>query len=140
MAGKSDKEFGKRKPVSVPTTQRPGPPAKRSGHVALLLMGTFAVGSAAYALMPSQSCERPANVPSPSLLQSNAAECPPRGSSSSSSHGGSSGGSSSRSSYYSSDSSSSHSSSSSDSGSHGVQRGGFGSFAHSFGSHFSGGG
>jgi len=141
MAGKSDKEFGKRKPVSVPVTPRPGPPAKRSGHVALLLMGTFAVGTAAYTLMPSQSCEPPPNTPSPSLLQSNSAECPPR-SSSSSSHGGSSGGSSSRSSYYSSDSSSSHSSSSSthDTGSHGVQRGGFGSFAHSFGSHFSGGG
>jgi hypothetical protein len=90
--------------------------------------------------MPSQSCERPPNVPQPSLLQSNAAECPPR-SSSSSSHGGSGGSSSSRSSYYSSDSSSSHSSSgTSDSSSHAVQRGGFGSFAHSFGSHFSSGG
>ena len=74
-------------------------------------MGTFAVGSAAYTLMPSQSCERPPNAPQPSLLQSNAAECPPRSSSSSSSHGGSGGSSSSRSSYYSSDSSSSHSSS-----------------------------
>ena len=141
MADKPDKDFGKRKPVSVPASPRPAPPpAKRSGHVALLLMGTFAVGSTAYALMPSQSCERPPNVPQPSLLQSNAAECPPR-SSSSSSHGGSGGSSSSRSSYYSSDSSSSHSSSgTSDSGSHAVQRGGFGSFAHSFGSHFSGGG
>ena len=141
MANKSDKDFGKRKPVSVPVTPRPGPPAKRSGHVALLLMGTFAVGSAAYTLMPSQSCERSPNAPQPSLLQSNSAECPPRSSSSSSSHGGSGGGSSSRSSYYSSDSSSSHSSSgTSDSGSHAVARGGFGAFAHSFGSHFSGGG
>ena len=141
MDNKSDKDFGKRKPVSVPVTPRPGPPAKRSGHVALLLMGTFAVGSTAYALMPSQSCERPPNAPQPSLLQSNAAECPPRSSSSSSSHGGSGGSSSSRSSYYSSDSSSSHSSSgTSDSSSHAVQRGGFGAFAHSFGSHFSGGG
>jgi hypothetical protein len=138
MANKSDKDFGKRKPVSVPAAPRPGPPAKRSGHVALLLMGTFAVGSAAYALIPSQSCERPPSVPSPSLLQTNTAECPPRSSSSSSGHGGSSGGSSSRSSYYSSDSSSSHSSSgTSDSASHGVQRGGFGSFAHAVG--FSGG-
>jgi len=148
MDKKSDKDFGKRRPVSVPVTPRPGPPAKRSGHVALLLMGTFAVGSAAYALMPSQSCERPPNAPQPSLLQSNATatECPPRSSSSSSSsHGGSGGSSSSRSNYYSSDSSSSHSSSSqssgtSDSGSHAVARGGFGSFAHSFGSHFSSGG
>jgi hypothetical protein len=135
MADKSDQDFGKRKPVSVPAAPRPGAPAKRSGHVALLLMGTFAVGGAAYTLMPSRSCERPPDVPSPSVLQSNTAECPPRSSSSSSGHGG---GSSSRSSYYSSDSSSSHSSSgTSDSASHDVQRGGFGSFAHAFG--FSGG-
>jgi hypothetical protein len=136
MAEKSDKDFGKRKPASVPASPRPAPPpAKRSGHVALLLMGTFAVGSAAYALMPSRSCEPSPNAASPSLQQGNA-ECASR--SSSSSHGGSGGGSSSRSSYYSSDSSSSHSSSgTSDSGSHAVQRGGFGSFAHAFG--FSGG-
>jgi hypothetical protein len=141
MNNKPDKDFGKRRPVSAPVTPQPGPPAKRSGHVALLLMGTFAVGSAAYALMPSQSCEQPANAPQPSLLQGNATECPPRSSSSSSSRGGSGGGSSSRSSYYSSDSSSSHSSSAtSDSGSHAVARGGFGAFAHSFGSHFSSGG
>ena len=135
MAEKSDKDFGKRKPASVPASPRPAPPpAKRSGHVALLLMGTFAVGSAAYTLMPNRSCEPSPNVASPSLQQGNT-ECASR--SSSSSHGGS-GGSSSRSSYYSSDSSSSHSSSgTSDSGSHGVQRGGFGSFAHAFG--FSGG-
>jgi hypothetical protein len=133
MADKSDKDFGKRKPVSVPVSPRPGPPAKRSGHVALLLMGTFAVGSAAYTL--SRSCEPSPNAASPSLQQSNT-DCSSR--SSSSSHGGSGGGTSSRSSYYSSDSSSSHSSSgASDSGSHGVQRGGFGSFAHAFG--FSGG-
>jgi hypothetical protein len=136
MADKSGKEFGKRKPVSVPASPRPAPPpAKRSGHVALLLMGTFAVGSAAYTLMPSRSCEQSPNVASPSLQQGST-DCSSRGSSSSS-HGGSGGGSS-RSSYYSSDSSSSHSSSgTSDSGSHGVQRGGFGSFAHAFG--FSGG-
>ena len=131
MADKSDKDFGKRKPASVPASPRPAPPpAKRSGHVALLLMGTFAVGSAAYTLMPNRNCE-----PSPNAASSSNTECSSR--SSSSSHGGS-GGSSSRSSYYSSDSSSSHSSSgTSDSGSHGVQRGGFGSFAHAFG--FSGG-
>jgi hypothetical protein len=135
MADKSDKDFGKRKPASVPASPRPAPPpAKRSGHVALLLMGTFAVGSAAYTLMPNRSCEPSPNVASPALQQGNT-DCASR--SSSSSHGGS-GGSSSRSSYYSSDSSSSHSSSgTSDSSSHGVQRGGFGSFAHAFG--FSGG-
>jgi hypothetical protein len=133
MANKSDKDFGKRKPVSVPAAPRPGPPAKRSGHVALLLMGTFAVGSAAYALMPSRNCEPSPNAASPSYQQ-RSTEC----SSHSSSSSGGSGGGSSRSSYYSSDSSSSHSSSgTSDSGSHSAQRGGFGSFGHAVG--FSGG-
>jgi hypothetical protein len=135
MANKSDQEFGKRKPVSVPASPRPAPPpAKRSGHVALLLMGTFAVGSAAYTLMPNRNCEQPPNAASPSYQQSTT-ECSSRSSSSS---GGGSGGGSSRSSYYSSDSSSSHSSSgTSDSGSHSAQRGGFGSFGHAVG--FSGG-
>jgi hypothetical protein len=132
MANNSEHEFGKRKPVSVPASPRPAqPPAKRSGHVALLLMGTFAVGSAAYTLMPSRNCEPSSNAASSSLQQSNT-ECSSRSSSSSSSGG------SSRSSYYSSDSSSSHSSSgTSDSGSHSAQRGGFGSFGHAVG--FSGG-
>jgi hypothetical protein len=130
MANKSDQDFGKRKPVSVPASPRPGQPAKRSGHVALLLMGTFAVGSAAYALMPNRNCEQSPNVSSSSLQQNNA-NCSSRSSSSSS-------GGSSRSSYYGSDSSSSHSSSgTSDSGSHSAQRGGFGSFGHAVG--FSGG-
>jgi hypothetical protein len=139
MANKPPKpssEFGTRKPSVPDVTRPPGPPAKRSGHVALFLMGTLAVGGAAYTLMPGNKCEQPPNAPQPSLLQSNA-DCPPRGSSSSS-HGGSGGGSSSRSSYYSSDSSSSHSASgTTDSGSSHVTRGGFGSFAHAFG--FSGG-
>lgn len=136
MANKPTQDFGKRRPVSVPAVPaRQGPPAKRSGHVALLLMGTFAVGSTAYALMPNRNCERSPNVASPSLLQSNV-ECPPKGSSSSS-HGGSGGGGS-RSSYYSSDSSSGHAvSGTSNTGSNQVSRGGFGSFAHAFG--FSGG-
>jgi hypothetical protein len=130
MADKSDQDFGKRKPVSVPASPRPGQPAKRSGHVALLLMGTFAVGSAAYALMPNRNCEQSPNAASSSLQQNNA-NCSSRSSSSSS-------GGSSRSSYYGSDSSSSHSSSgTSDSGSHSAQRGGFGSFGHAVG--FSGG-
>ena len=136
MAEKSDKDFGKRKPVSVPAAPRTAPPpAKRSGHVALLLMGTFAVGTAAYTLMPNRNCEPSPNAAT-SPLQQNSTECSSR-SSSSSSHGGS-GGSSSRSSYYSSNSSSGHSSSgTSDSGSHSVQRGGFGSFGHAVG--FTGG-
>jgi hypothetical protein len=88
--------------------------------------------------MPSRSCE-PAEC-GLAIAPARTTECASRGSSSSS-HGGSGGSSSSRSSYYSSDSSSSHSSSgTSDSSSHAVARGGFGSFAHSFGSHFSGGG
>ena len=138
MADKPAKEFGKRKPVSVPASPRPAqPPAKRSGHVALLLMGTVAVGSTAYVLMPNRNCEPAPNAASPSYQQTST-ECTSRSSSSSSHSSGSCGGSS-RSSYYSSDSSSaSHSSSgTSDSASHGVKRGGFGSFAHAFG--FSGG-
>lgn len=134
MADKPKKEFGKRKPVSVPASPRPAqPPAKRSGQVALLLMGTVAVGGTAYALMPSRHCEPPPNAASPASQQPNT-ECTSRSSSS-----GSHGSSSSRSSYYSSDSSSSSHSSSgtSDSGSHSAARGGFGSFGHAVG--FSGG-
>ena len=133
MAEKPTTEFGQRKRVAIQTAR----PVKRSKHVALLLMGTFAIGGGAYALMPGENCEpnRP-GMAAPSGLQTGA-ECPPRGSSSSSSHG-SSGGSSSRSNFFSGDSSS-HSSSgtSSDSGSGGVTRGGFGSFEIFFDVHFS---
>jgi hypothetical protein len=138
LGDKPVQEFGKRNKVSVPASPRPmPPPSKRSGHVALLLMGTLAVGSTAYALMPSRKCEQPTNTYAGSPTQ-NAAECSSRSSSSSSSGGG---GSSSRSSYFSSDSSSSssssHSSSDVGSSSHSAQRGGFGSFGHAVG--FSGG-
>ena len=139
MGDKPNQDFGKRKQVSVPASPRPAPPpSKRSGHVALLLMGTVAVGTAAYTLMPSRTCEQPSNTYAGSSTQ-NAAECSSRSSSHSSSSGGGGSGSS-RSSYYSSDSSSSSSSSHSssyDSGSHAAQRGGFGSFGHAIG--FSGG-
>ena len=136
MATKPTHDFGKRRPVTVAPVSTV--PVKRSGHVALLLMGTLAVGGGAYALMPRQNCE-PTQPGMATPVGS--AECQPRASSSGSSHGGSGGGTSSRSSFFSGDSSSSHSSSgTSDSGSSGVQRGGFGSFAHSFASHFSGGG
>jgi hypothetical protein len=129
VATKPTREFGTRRPT-VPIVERPGPPAKRSGHVGLLLMGTLAVGGGAYALTPRDNCERPPNLASPSLLQGNA-ECPPRGSSSGSGSGGAR-------SYYSGGSSSSQSvSGTSESGSGHVARGGFGSFAHAFG--FSGG-
>jgi hypothetical protein len=137
MAEKPTTQFGTRKPVAI----RPAQPVKR-GQVALLLMGSFAVGGGAYALMPSENCEpnRPGMAASPGL-QTNS-ECRPRGSSSGSSSHGSSGGSSSRSNFFSGDSSSSHASSgtSSDTGSGHVTRGGFGSFASAFTSHFSGGG
>ena len=103
-------------------------------------MGTLAVGGGAYALMPSENCEpnRP-GMAAPSGLQTNS-ECRPRGSfiRQSAALGRlvvaqqllqrrflvepSSSGTS-------SDSSSGH-----------VTRGGFGSFAHAFTSHFSGGG
>src|ERR1700694_2649891 len=133
MAEKPTTQFGARKPVAI----RPAQPVKR-GQVALLLMGTLAVGSGAYALIPSENCEpnRP-GMAAPSGLPTNS-ECRPRGSSSGSGHGSS--GWSSRSSFFSGDSSSSKASSgtSSDSGSGQVTRGGFGSFAHAFTSHFSG--
>jgi hypothetical protein len=139
MSDKPNQDFGKRKQVSVPDSPRPvPPPSKRSGHVALLLMGTVAVGTAAYTLMPSRTCEQPSNTYAGSPTQ-NAGECS-RSSSSSHSSGSGGGSGSSRSSYYSSDSSSSSSSSHSssyDSGSHAAQRGGFGSFGHAIG--FSGG-
>jgi hypothetical protein len=132
MADKPVPEFGKRRPVAVP----PSAPAKRSSHVALLLAGTVAVGGGAYALMPGENCAP--NQPG----MASTAGCSPRGSSSSGGHGYF-GGSSSHSSFYSGDSSSSRSgtgAASSEAGSGGVTRGGFGSFAHAFTSHFSGGG
>ena len=133
---KTTHEFGKRRPVTVAPVS--SVPVKRSGHVALLLMGTLAVGGGAYALMPGENCQ----LTSPGMAAST--ECQPRGSSSGG-HSGSGGGYA-RSNFFSgtsssSDSSSSHASSgSSEQGSGGVQRGGFGSFAHSFAGHFSGGG
>ena len=127
MADKpSKKEFGKRRPA--PVAPPSGPPVKRSGHVALLVMGTIAVGTTAYTLMPRQHCE-----PSPGAVPGQTTTTCSSGSSSSGGSGGSSSRWSSRSSFFSSDSSS-HSSSgtSSDSGSSSVSRGGFGSFGHGF--------
>lgn len=120
------KEFGKRRPVPQPLA--PKEPIKRSGHVALLVMGTIAVGTTAYALMPRQPCEPPA--PGMAAPAQPSAGCTRSGSSG----GGSGGRWSSRSSFFSSDSAShSSASGSSESGSGGVTRGGFGSFAHAFG-------
>jgi hypothetical protein len=134
MVEKPVTQFGKRRPVTV----QPAAPVKRSRHVALLLTGTLAIGGGAYALMPGENC-----APSqPGMASPSTAGCLPRGSSSSSGAHGYSGGSS-RSSFFSGDSGSGRSSAStsaSEAGSGGVTRGGFGSFAHAFTSHFSGGG
>lgn len=133
MAEKPTREFGTRRPAVIPAAA----PVKRSHHVALLLMGAFAVGGGAYALMPRENCEpNQPGMAAPSGLQAGA-ECRSRGSSGGGSHIGS------RSGFFSSDTSSSPSSSgtsSSDSGNGHVTRGGFGAFAHAFTSHFSGGG
>jgi len=122
----SSGEFGKRRPAPSAA------PVKRSRHVALLLMGTLAVGGGAYALMPRERCQpSPPGAVAPALPE---AECGPSGSrgSSGSSGGGGRGGSSS---FSSSGDSSGRSASAgaSESGSGGVTRGGFGSFGHGFG-------
>ncbi|PDT67777.1 MULTISPECIES: hypothetical protein [Bradyrhizobium] len=130
MADKPSKQqFGKRRPrLPQPLPLPAKEPTKRSGHVALLVMGTLAVGTTAYTMMPRQNCEPTAGaVPGQTTTTCTS-------SSGSSSSGGSSSRWSSRSSFFSSDSSS-HSSagtSSSDSGHSGVSRGGFGSFGHGF--------
>jgi hypothetical protein len=126
MADKGKPDFGRRRQVSVPPSSQ-SPPPKRSNHVALLVMGTLAVGGSAYALMPRE-CTPAAPGATPGL--STPSGCPPRGSSSS--YGGSS-----RYGYYSGGSSGSTPAATSDAGSGGVRRGGFGAFAHSFSSHFS---
>ena len=136
------KDFGKRRPrLPADLPLPPREPVKRSGHVALLVMGTIAVGTTAFTLMPRRACDPspPAasvpGAPVPGAAVPGAATPAPTITNCSSS--GSSSGShwSSRSGFYSSDSSS-HSSSggSSDGGSGGVTRGGFGSFAHAFSS------
>ncbi|MCP3371836.1 hypothetical protein [Bradyrhizobium cajani] len=125
------KEFGNRRPMAEPPPPRP--PVKRSGHVALLVMGTIAVGTTAYTMMPRQNCEPP-----PPGATVSGAETPVQASTACSSRSGSSSGGSSsrwssRSSLFSSDSSSHSSSGTSyDSGHSSVSRGGFGSFGHGF--------
>ena len=124
------KEFGKRRPEPLPP---PKEPVKRSGHVALLVMGTIAVGTTAYALMPRQTCQPNTQAASGATAPSGQPQDTACSSRASSGSGG--GYHSSRWGFVSSDSSSHSSSSgtSSDSGSGGVTRGGFGSFAHAFG-------
>src|ERR1700761_5878473 len=136
MATPPPKEFGKRRPVKPVAAEAPAP-MKRSGHVALLLMGAFAVGGGAYALMPRDNCQpKSPGMAAPSSPQT-AAECAPRGSSSGG-HGGSGGSWSRRSSFFGGDASSGTSSSGTASEAS-VTRGGFGSFARAFAGHFSGG-
>ncbi len=137
MTDESVKNFGKRKPTQ--TTYEEPPSRKRSGQIALLLMGTMAVGGGAYALMPHENCD-PNQVISPGQTRQ---ECAQRSSSSSGggsgSHGywgGSSSNNSSSSRTNFASSSASSSSSIAGTSSSTVARSGFGSF----GSHFSGGG
>ena len=133
MDGKPNKEFGKRGPIAP----QPVVPPKRSSHVALLLMGTFAVGGGAYALMPRENCPPASPGTAAPAISQTGNDCSQRRSSWMGGHGGWSGGWS-RSNFFSSDSSSSsHGSSSSDSGAGGITRGGFGSFARAFSGHFS---
>jgi hypothetical protein len=129
MEETSNMEFGKRKPAATHSAA----PVKRSGHVALLLMGTLAVGSGGYALMPSENCE-------PGTVTQTGVACASRGSSSSGGRG-SWGSSSQRNNLVSGDSATNRSAAgaSPDSGSSNVTRGGFGSFARAFTAHFSGG-
>ena len=131
MATNPRQEFGKRRPVVAETAV----PVKRSGHVALLLMGTVAIGAGGYAMIPGANCE-PAS-PGMAAPSQTGTGCSSRGYSS-----GGHGGSWSRSSFYGGDSASSSSSSrtASESGSGSVTRGGFGSFARAVASHFSRGG
>jgi len=130
MADHPRKEFGKRRP-QPPAPPPPPPPPKRSSHVALLLMGTFAVGGGAYALMPRETCTPPSpGMAAPAVPQANGTACTSRGWSS----GGS--GHSSRYGFFSGGDSSGRSassSSSSESSSSSVTRGGFGSLARAFG-------
>jgi hypothetical protein len=129
MSDRSPNEFARRRP---PQHRLPdaAPAPKRSRHVALLVMGTMAVGGAAYAVMGHESCQ-PAPPPAPGVAAPAQPQgsCTSRGSSSSS---GSSGYSRSRYSFFGGDSSS-RASTSGVAESSGVSRGGFGGFAHAFG-------
>lgn len=118
-------EFGKRRPRP---SQLSAPPTKRSGHVALLLMGTLAVGGGAYALMPSErTCDPQANIP----LQADEARTDCRRRSGDGSGGS---GHASRYSFFDSDRDGHRSATqTADAASSHVTRGGFGSFAHAFG-------
>jgi hypothetical protein len=115
-------EFGKRRPAPLP----PAPGPKRSNHVALLVMGTLAVGGGAYALMPPNNCQpAPPGIAAPGTPQPNAG-CAPRSGSGGDGYSGSS-----RYGFYGDSNRGAAAGSSEASG--GVTRGGFGSFARAFG-------
>jgi hypothetical protein len=130
MASPPPTEFGKRKPAPIPAAA--SRPVKRSGHVALLMMGTLAVGGSAYALMPRQNCEPTSPGMAAPASPEAAAACASR-SSFIGSHGGSSGWWS-HSNFYSSSSGTTTAS-----GTGETTRGGFGGFARAISAHFSGG-
>src|SRR5579864_7715974 len=109
MADRPAVEFGKRRPATPALS--PSPPVKRTRHVALLLMGTMAVGGGAYALMPRENCQPGGPGMAAPASPDAAAACASR-SSSSGGHGGS-GGWWSRSSFYGGSSTSSGTSTSS---------------------------
>lgn len=141
MATARNKQFGKR-PPPVEETARP---AKRSGYVALFLMGTVAVGAGAYAMMPSERCEptKPPAAGQPVPPGAAAAATQNQSCRTSSRSSGYGYGSRSGSHFYGgSSSSSSHSSS----GGLAIpttsttSRGGFGGFGHAIASSFSRGG
>ncbi len=108
------------------------PQPKRSNHVALLVMGTLAVGGGAYALMPSESCQPVSpGVAAPGVAQpATPTACTMRSSSGS---GGSGGYSRSRWSFFGGSSSTGSTSSGIAESSAHITRGGFGSFGRAFG-------
>ena len=117
-------EFGKRKPQRLPDLQ-PEPAPKRSRHVALLVMGAFAVGGGAYALMENKSCQPAQAAPGMAAPAQPQGACTSRGSSYSGYHGSSF--------HFYGGNSSNAASGGSEAASGSVSRGGFGGFAHAFG-------
>jgi hypothetical protein len=118
------RDFGRRQPARLPDAPQP----KRSSHVALLLMGTLAVGGGAYALMPSESCQPASPGMAAPASPATATACAAR--SSGGGGGGGSGGSSrsSRLSFFGGSTSSGGAAESSS-----TTRGGFGTFGRAFG-------
>jgi hypothetical protein len=125
MADRPD--FGKRRPQRLPDLQ-PEPAQKRSRHVALLVMGAFAVGGGAYAMMERQSCQS-----SPSAAAASGMAAPAEPQTACTTRGSSFGGVSHSARYGFFAGGSSGGAAGSDSVSGRVSRGGFGAFASAFG-------